>query len=128
MTVTEQVLNAKLEAVEARTETKFAQLLGRMDVMVEKLGALAADIGEVKTSIKAVDSKTNNTRVIIVTTAIGTVVGIVGLLYALVGYGNMVADSVTAEYSLRVEATKLNAKLDQILEIVDAPKQKETDQ
>lgn len=99
MMITQQLLDAKLEAVEAHAETKFAQLIGKLDVISERLGGVARDLVELKEGVGRVETKTNNTRIIIVTTIIGATLTIVGLTYGIIGYGHQVADSISAAYA-----------------------------
>jgi hypothetical protein len=49
--VDQRLLDAKLEAVEARTETKFAQLLGELKVISANVANLGSQIGDVKTEL-----------------------------------------------------------------------------
>jgi hypothetical protein len=104
--VDEKLLNAKLEVVEAHTETQFAKLIGKLDVMNGTLGRVAGDIGELKGAVDRVETKTNNTRIIIVTTIIGATLTILGLTYGIIGYGHQVADSISAAYAAGQGAKK----------------------
>jgi hypothetical protein len=52
--VDQRLLDAKLEAVEARTETKFAQLLGELKVISANVANLGSQIGDVKTELGSV--------------------------------------------------------------------------
>lgn len=97
--VSEALLEARIEAVEARTETKFAQLMGKLDLISERIGGIASDVSDVKGDLKTLDSKTNNTRIIIVTTVIGASLTIVGLTYGIIGYGHQVADTISAAFA-----------------------------
>ncbi|GLV28164.1 hypothetical protein TomTYG75_06880 [Sphingobium sp. TomTYG75] len=54
MEVTEQILNAKLEAVEARTESKFAQFMGELKVISTTLSTLVDDVKDIKVDMKSV--------------------------------------------------------------------------
>lgn len=53
--ITEALVDAKLEAVEARTETKFAQLFGKLDLVVQGLGDLKGEVGALSGKIDTVD-------------------------------------------------------------------------
>ena len=97
--ISEPLLEAKLEAVEARTETKFAQLLGKLDTISERLAHVATDVEQLQTSIERVETKTTNTRIVVVTTVIGAALTVIGLTFALVGYGHQIADSISAAYA-----------------------------
>lgn len=110
----ERLVDAKLEAVEARTETKFAQLIGKMDMIVEKLGAVSVDIGALKTSVAEVDRKTNNMRIVIVSTVIATGIAIVGILQTFASHGHEIVDSMTAAYSAGISTGQANVnKIDE---------------
>jgi hypothetical protein len=97
--VDEKLLDAKLEAVEARTETQFAKLMGKLDGIADRLGRVATDVSELKGAVDRVETKTVNTRIIIVTTVVGASLTVVGLTIAMIGYGHQVADSISAAYS-----------------------------
>ncbi|WEK46871.1 MAG: hypothetical protein P0Y56_00880 [Candidatus Andeanibacterium colombiense] len=106
MTITHELLEAKLEAVEARTETKFEKLLGSINLLGEQmkgLGDAIADVkigvGKVDQAVERVETKTNNTRIIIVTTAIAATLTIIGVTYGIIGYGHQVADTVAAAFA-----------------------------
>lgn len=95
----ERIIDLKLAAVEARTETNFAKLIGKLDLLGDRLGAIGKDVGDLKTSIGTLESKTNNTRVIIVTTVIAAVISIVSVTYGIIGYGHQVADTISAAFA-----------------------------
>ena len=97
--VDERLLAARLDAAEARTETKFAQLLGKLDVFGTQLTHIAKDVGDLKGSISGIESKTTNTRIIIVTTVIGAALTVVGLTYGIIGYGHQVADTISSAFA-----------------------------
>ena len=106
-----KAVDAKLEAAEARTDTKFEKLLGSLNVLGEKLdgigtkiGDLKGDIGDANVAIGRLEDKTNNTRIIIVTTAIAATLTIVGLTYAMIGYGHQVAETITNAFVSGQEA------------------------
>jgi hypothetical protein len=92
MEFSEALMDAKLDAVEARTETKFAQLLGKLDLLGEKISGVSTDIGELKISVADVERKTTNTRVIVVTTILGAFIGIAGVVYTVAAYSVAIAD------------------------------------
>ncbi len=54
MEVTEQILNAKLEATEARTESKFAQFMGELKVISATLTTLVDDVKSLKGDMRDV--------------------------------------------------------------------------
>ena len=84
MTVTEALLEAKLEAVEARTETKFAQLLGKLDVIGERITSLSGDISIVKGRVDAVDGHVRSAKGTISAFVIGTGIAVAALAYSAV--------------------------------------------
>lgn len=108
--VDDNLLRARLETVEANTETKFAKLIGKFDTLTAQittqLGQVSKDIGEMKGAVERVETKGNNTRIIIVTTVIGAALTIVGLTYGIIGYGHQVADSISAAYAAGQGAKK----------------------
>lgn len=50
----ERLIDAKLEAVEARTETKFAQLMGELKAISLSVGHLTTQLAEVKADVAGV--------------------------------------------------------------------------
>lgn len=80
---------ARLEAVEARTETRFVVLDGKLDRLADSIAALNGSIAELKTtagSISTEAAKENkSTRTTILVTVIGAAIAIVGLVYAMQG-------------------------------------------
>lgn len=117
MTISESHLEDKLTALEARidvrivdarrgievsdakAETKYEKLLSELKLLGEKIGGISSDVTELKTSVGRVESKTTNTRIIIVTTVIGAALTIVGLTYGIIGYGHQVADTIAAAFA-----------------------------
>ncbi|MFK4871630.1 hypothetical protein [Novosphingobium sp. ZW T3_23] len=77
-------MDAKLAASEARAETKFVQLLGKLDLVVERLGEIRKDVSDLDTKIGAVDDNTKSAKTLVITTIIGTAIGVAGLAYAAV--------------------------------------------
>lgn len=82
--VDEKLLTAKLEAVEARTETKFAQLLGKLDTLGERLTGLNDKIGGFDAKIESVDGHVRNAKATIVAVILGTGIAVAALAYAAV--------------------------------------------
>ena len=78
--VDEAFLNAKLEVTEARTETKFAQLLGELKVVTTQMGTIGEKLGK----IDDLDKHVRSTRTVIIGTIVGAAIAIVGLSYAAV--------------------------------------------
>ena len=48
VTIDQQLVDAKIEAAEARTDTKFAQLIGRMDSFAESLSAIRGELKDIQ--------------------------------------------------------------------------------
>lgn len=95
ITVTHALLDAKLEVVEARTDTKFAQLMGEIKLLgvnVLALGGqitdLKTDISNVKTEITGVKTATAGVKWNIM--AAGLTLG--GLIIALAAFGTQILD------------------------------------
>lgn len=116
-TFDERLFDAKLATVEARIETRivhveakaetsFEKLVGKLDMIADRLGNVSTDVGELRGAVERVESKTTNTRIIIVTTVIGAALTIVGLTYGIIGYGHQVADSIAAAYAAGQGAKK----------------------
>ncbi len=81
--VDERLLSAKLEAVEARAESKFSQLLGELKVISVNVSNLSTQMSEVKTELSDVKKSTAAVRWNILAT--GLAIG--GLILALASYG-----------------------------------------
>jgi hypothetical protein len=75
--VTRSEITAHLGAVEARTDAKFAQLLGKIDVSAAEL---KGEIGKVATRLDGVERSTTGVKTTIVVTAVAVVAVIVGIL------------------------------------------------
>lgn len=60
--VDERLLDAKLEAVEARTQTKFAELMGELKVIAANVGNLGSELGAIKASIGTLDTKVDGVQ------------------------------------------------------------------
>lgn len=84
MTIDERLVDAKLEVVEAHTDTKFAQLLGKMDVIAERVGSLNTQIGALDTKLTTVDGHARSAKATIIATVIGT-----GLAVAALAWGGV---------------------------------------
>lgn len=78
----ERLLDAKLEAVEARTETKFAQLLGKIDLLVQGVGDLKSEVSKLDGKIGEVDSHTRAGNRGVITAIIATGLGVAALAWA----------------------------------------------
>jgi hypothetical protein len=78
----ERLMDAKLDAVEARTETKFAQLLGKIDLLVQTVTDVKTDIGVLKTDIQAVDGHTRTSKREIIIAIVTTGFAVIALAWA----------------------------------------------
>jgi len=70
-----QHLDAKLEAVEARTDTKFAELIGEMRLISSNLTHLSIEVGEVKAATASIKANILTATL----TICGLIVGLVAL-------------------------------------------------
>lgn len=82
--VDEKLLTAKLEAVEARTETKFAQLLGKLDTLGERLTGLNDRMSGFDTKLDAVDGHVRSAKSTYIAIALGTGIAVAALGFAAV--------------------------------------------
>ncbi len=89
--VDEKLLASKLETVEARTETKFAQLLGELKVISANMSSVAGDVGGLKAEINTmrgeisnVDKSVRQRRWEIIVALVTTGLAIAALCYASV--------------------------------------------
>ena len=80
----EALLNAKLDAVEARTETKYAQLIGKMDALATGISDLKTEITSVKGDVANVERSVRQRRWEIIVAVVTAGLAIVGLTYAAV--------------------------------------------
>lgn len=78
------VIDLKIQLSEQRTETKFAQLMGKMDMMLSGLRDVKSDMSEIRADMRTLEGKVSNSKMVYVTTAIASVFAIVGLTYAAV--------------------------------------------
>lgn len=80
--VTREELNAKLETVEARTETRFMELSGKMDRVADSISSLRSEVSAVRADNKF-------TRSTIIVAVVGSVIA--GLAALWVTQSNMLA-------------------------------------
>ncbi|MEK6637618.1 MAG: hypothetical protein AABY88_05990 [Pseudomonadota bacterium] len=102
MSYDERLIDAKLEAVEARTETKFAQLMGEIKLISQSISDLSGKVGDVKTEVGTLDAKiasvasaTAGVKWNIITT--GLVLG--GLFIAVAAFGVQILDAAQGLFS-----------------------------
>lgn len=79
--VDERLLDAKLQAVEARTETKFAQLLGKLDLMANQLGSIQGSVTALDTRITTIDTHVRSARLTIIAAVVGTGIAVAALAW-----------------------------------------------
>lgn len=107
MSYDERLIDAKLEVVEAHTETKFAQLMGELKLIatnVANLGGqmsdIRSDIASVKTEVGAVKTATASVKWNLV--ALGLTMG--GLFIAIAAFGTQILDLAQGLFSAGVSA------------------------
>jgi len=93
--VDERLLNAKLDAVEARTETKFAQLLGELKSLGTSLNHIESTLADLKGDVADAKSAAAGTKSYV----IGTGIAIAGFVLAIFAFGVQVLDIATALFS-----------------------------
>lgn len=79
--IDERYLGAVLDAAEARTETKFAQLIGKIDLIGERIGALSGEIAGLKGQVNVIDGHTRSARTSIIVAIIGTALALAALAW-----------------------------------------------
>lgn len=80
-----------IEAAEARTETKFAQLLGEIRVLGEKVSNLAGDLTNARTEIGEAKAAAASGK----TYVIGTGIALGGFIIALFAFGWQILDAAS---------------------------------
>lgn len=93
--VDEKYLNAKLEAVDARTETKFAQLLGELKAVNVNISGITTTVGELKSDVAAVKSAASSTKSYV----IGTGIAIAGFIVAILAFGAQILGLATSLFA-----------------------------
>ena len=88
MSVTEQHMNARLEAAEARTETRFTQLMGEIKLLSANMGHLNEKMEKVETRLDGVESTLSNMKWHMVYIGIAVVTAVV----AVMAYGLQMFD------------------------------------
>lgn len=104
--VTDEVLSAKIEASEARTDAKFERVLSEMRVGFTEISGKLDTLGA---RVDGVERATSGIKA----TVIGTGIAVVGLVIAVLMYGNdwmakgiSIRDAVTAETKLSEDRLK----------------------
>lgn len=90
---TREEFDAKLALVEARTETRFVELSGKMDRIVDSISSLGSqmttELGNVKSELNAVRADNKNTRYTIIIAVVTSLIAGIAALW--VTQGNMLA-------------------------------------
>lgn len=97
MAYDERLIDAKLEAVEARTETKFEKLLGELRVISTNVANLGTRIDNVSTEIAGVRTATAGVRWNILATGIA----LGALILGLFAYGQQMLQVAAALVGLK---------------------------
>ncbi|MGY4351249.1 hypothetical protein ACVWXM_007742 [Bradyrhizobium sp. GM7.3] len=85
MAAADDLVNAKIEAAEARTDTKVTRLEGK----IENLGTLlAGKLDSLKEDVHHADSYARDTRLIVVSTIVAATIAIGGIIVAMATYGD----------------------------------------
>lgn len=79
--ITREEIAARIEASEARTDTKFAQMMGELHAMRAELGGKLDTIG---VRVDSVEKSTHGTKATIIVTGIA----VVGLVVAIMAFGS----------------------------------------
>lgn len=90
--VEERLVDAKLDAVEARTETKFAQLMGEIKLISASIGTLSSDIGKVSNEVGEAKAAAASGK----TYVIGTGIALAGFFVGMFAYGWQIVDVVSS--------------------------------
>jgi hypothetical protein len=90
---TREEIDAKLASVEARTETRFVELSGKIDRVIDAIGRSNTDFiavtGDLRTEMREVKTDNKNTRTTIIVTIIVAILAAIGALW--VTQSNMLA-------------------------------------
>ncbi len=127
--VPREELTAKLEAIEARMDSRMAGVESKIDTALaemradrhrfdaidKRMDSLGSDIKDVERSVRESSSSMRTTMIV---TAIGTVVGLAGVMITMLGYGQ---DSFSAGReqgsSLSQAAADIKATQEQLIEM-----------
>lgn len=82
--VDDRLLKAELTAVEARTDTKFSQLIGKLDIIGERITGLHTQVAQLDVKVTNVDDHSRNGRNLVIATALGTGIAVAALAFAAV--------------------------------------------
>lgn len=110
MSYDERLIDAKLEAVEARTETKFAQLMGKMDSLTQTLSGVSANLVSLDSKVGELDKGARSAKSTVIATIIGAAIGIVGLSFAAVSIFQSGMGTTATAYQSGVAAAEAKKK------------------
>ena len=82
--LSEAKMSAKIDAVELRTETKFAQLMGKMELLVDSIGDLKENFKSLDTKIGTVGENTKIAKRDILIAVVAGCLALAGLSFAAV--------------------------------------------
>jgi hypothetical protein len=74
---TREEMETRIELSESRTETKFAQLIGKIDTNTSEI---KGELGKINVRLDNVERSTANVKTTIIVTAVGVVAVVVGIL------------------------------------------------
>jgi len=78
----ERMTDLKIEAAEARTDTKFERLIGKIDALGISIKAVADSVSILDVKVGTVDTHARSAKVVIITTMIGTALAVAALAWA----------------------------------------------
>jgi non-ribosomal peptide synthetase component E (peptide arylation enzyme) len=97
---TREEIDAKLAAVEARTETRFTELNGKIDRLADSISALGSTVASLKSDIADVKADNRYTRWTIIVTVIASALAAIAALW--VTQANLLA-AFSAGIAVRTE-------------------------
>ena len=80
--MSERLTDLKIAAVEAQTETKFAQLIGKLDLFGANITTLGQQVSNLDTKIDVIDGHVRNARSTIIAFVVGTGIAVAALAWA----------------------------------------------
>lgn len=92
MAYDERLIDAKMEAVEARTDTKFAQLMGEIKLVGASISTLSVDIGKISTEVSEAKAAAASGK----TYVIGTGIALAGFFVGVFAYGWQIVDVISS--------------------------------
>lgn len=107
MSISEQHLDTKFEACEARTDTKFAQLMGEVRLVSVNVAHLATEIAEVKANQHTTDAKLEAVKAATATVKWNIVtlgLTLAGMIIAIFAFGFQIMDMAQALFTAGLNA------------------------